>query len=73
MQEAILKVIREGGDAFLSLFDLEKTYDSLGHSCSLDSLFDAGIKGTTWRIISFTQITLNAVVKSGCSLFGPIE
>ena len=40
-QEAILK---KCGDAFLSLFNLEKAYESLEHSIFLDSLFDAGIK-----------------------------
>ena len=56
-QEAILKVVREGGDAFLSLFNLEKAYDSLEHDVLLDSLFDAGIKGRAWRIISCCTIT----------------
>ena len=70
-QETILKVVCEGGDAFLSLFDLKKAYDSLEHAVLLDSLFDAGIKGRTWRIISCMYNNLRAVVKSGFSISAP--
>ena len=45
-QEAILKVVCEGGDAFLSLFDLKKAYDSLEHAVLLDSLFDASVRSS---------------------------
>ena len=43
-QEAILK---KCGDTFLSLFNLEKAYESLVNTLFslIDSLFDAGIKG----------------------------
>ena len=58
----------EGGDAFLSLIDLEKAYDSLKHAVLLDSLFEAGIKGRAWRIISCIYNNLQAVVSSGQSL-----
>ena len=58
----------EGGDAFLSLFDLEMVYVSLEHAVFLDSLFEAGIKGRAWRIISCIYNNLQAVVSSGQSL-----
>ena len=71
-QESILKIVREGGDAFLSLFDLEKAY-SLEHAVLLDSLFEAGIKGRAWRIISCIYNNLQAVVSSGQSLSEPFH
>ena len=43
----------------------EKAYDSLEHAVLLDCLFDAGIKGRAWRIISCMYNSLCAVVKSG--------
>ena len=44
---------------FLVFSNLEKAYESLEHSVFLDSLFDAGIKGRAWRII--TMLLLNLV------------
>ena len=41
MQEAVLKDVCECGDTFLSLFDLEKAYESLEHSVFLDCLMQA--------------------------------
>ena len=70
MQEAILKVVREGDDAFLSLFDLEK---ALKHAIMLDCLFDSGIKGRAWRIVSCMYNNLHAVEKPGFSISAPFS
>ena len=66
-QEAILKVIRDDGEAYLWLHDLEKAFDSIEHSILLNSLYDAGVNGKAWRVVSSIYNNLNAVVKSGSS------
>ena len=63
-QEAILKVIRDGGEAYLCLYDLEKAFDSIEHSILLNSLYDAGVNGKAWRVVTSIYNNLNAVVKS---------
>ena len=51
-QEAALKVLREGGKAFLSLFDLEKAFDTIEKAVLLQCLYNKGISGRAWRIIN---------------------
>ena len=69
-REAILKVVCECGDAFISLFDLEKAYESLEHSVFLDSLSDTG---SYYRqsMKNYLLHFLNSVVKSGWLLSTP--
>ena len=50
-QEATLKLLREGGKAFLSLFDLEKAFDTIEKTVLLRCLYKRGICGRAWRII----------------------
>ena len=50
-QEAILKIIKDGGEAFLSLHDLEKAFDTIEVPILLENLFKAGINGKGWRMI----------------------
>ena len=45
------KVLREGGKAFLSLFDLEKAFDTTEKTVLLQCLYKKGICGRAWRII----------------------
>ena len=41
--EAILKTVRDGGQALLCLYDLEKAYDSVEHSVLLNVIYNAGV------------------------------
>ena len=47
-----MKVLREEGKAFLSLFDLEKTFDTIEKAVLLQCLYNKGICGRAWRIIN---------------------
>ena len=47
-----MKVLREGGKAFLSLFDLEKAFDTIEKPVLLQCLYNKGICGRAWRIIN---------------------
>ncbi len=47
--EAIRKSIQDGS-AFLSLYDLEKAYDSIEHPVLLHALYNAGVNGKSWRL-----------------------
>ena len=42
-QEAIRTLLQEDGHAFLTLFDIEKAFDSVEHPVLLKCLFDAGL------------------------------
>ena len=70
-QEAIVHTLQEGRVAYLSLYDLEKAFDSVEHSILLQSLYQAGINGKAWRLIKACYGNLTAVVKSGSSLSHP--
>ena len=64
-QEAIQHNLRV---SYLSLYDLEKAFDSVEHCILLQSLFEAGINGKVWRLIKACYSNLTAVVKSGSTL-----
>ena len=66
-QEAIYSLLQEGRVAYLSLYDLEKAFDSIKHSMLLQSLFQAGVKGKSWRLIKACYCNLSEVVKPGRS------
>ena len=70
-QEAILHNLSDGRVSYLSLYDLEKAFDSVEHSVLLKSLFEAGINGKAWRLIQACYSNLTAVVKSGSALSAP--
>ena len=59
-QEAALKVLREGGKAFLSLFDLEKAINTIEKPALLHCLYNKGICCRAWRIINswYTDATV---------------
>lgn len=50
-QEVIQNDLRDGRVSYLSLYDLEKAFDSVEHCILLQSLFHAGINGKAWRLI----------------------
>ena len=47
-----MKVLREGGKAFLSLYDLEKAFDTIEKAVLLQCLHNKGICGRALRIIN---------------------
>ena len=65
-QEAILSNLRDGRVCYLSLYDLQKAFDSIEHCILLQSLFEAGVNGKAWRLC---YNNLTSVVKSGSTLF----
>ena len=50
-QEIILCILHEGSHPILSLYDLEKAYDSIEHHILLKCLFEAGLNGKSMRVI----------------------
>ena len=70
-QEIILNSLLEGEVSYLSLYDLEKAFDSIEHSILLQSLFNAGINGKSWRLIRNCYNNLYAVVKCSSTLSHP--
>ena len=64
-QEALLKVLKDGGKAFLSLFDLEKAFDSIETPVLLNCLYQAGICGKSWRLIKDWYANPTAAVRLG--------
>ena len=62
-QEAALKVLREGGKAFLSLFDLEKAFDTIEKAVLLQCLYNKGICGRAWRIINSWYTSATAAIE----------
>ena len=71
--EAIRSTLRDGRSAYLSLYDLEKAFDSIEHAILLRSLFEAGVNGKSWRLIWFWYSNLTAVVRSGAITSSPIH
>ena len=70
-QEIIQNSLLEGEVSYLSLYDLEKAFDSIEHSILLQSLFNAGINGKSWRLIRNCYNNLYAVVKCSSTLSHP--
>ena len=62
--EAIRSILRDGSSAYLSLYDLEKAFDSIEHPILLHSLFKAGVNGKSWRLMRAWYSSLSAVVRS---------
>ena len=62
-QEAALRVLREGGKAFLAFFDLEKAFDTIEFPVLLKCLFNAGVCGKAWRVIRSWYTDAKAAVE----------
>ena len=58
-----MKVLREGGEAFLSPFDLEKAFDTIENPVLLQCLYNKGICGRAWRIINSWYTGATATVE----------
>ena len=67
-QEALLKFVREGDDAYLCLYDLEKAFE---FSTLLSHLFRRGVNGKCWRIIKSWYTNPKSMVKSAGTLSHP--
>ena len=67
-QEALLKFVREGDDAYLCLYDLEKAFDSIEFPTLLSHLFKRGINGKCWRLIKSWYTNPESVVKHAGTL-----
>ena len=63
--EAIRSILRDRSSAYLSLYDLEKAFDSVEHPILLRSLFHAGVNGRSWRLVRAWYSNLSAVVRTG--------
>ena len=63
LAEAALKLLREGGKVFLSLFDLEKAFDTIEKAVLLQCLYNKGICGRAWRIIRSWYTSAMAAVE----------
>lgn len=70
-QEALLVHLRKGGHPYLCLFDLEKAFDSIEHSILLKRLFEIGINGRCWRIISDWYSAAMSSVRINSTLSNP--
>ena len=70
-QEAILSNLRDNRICYLSLYDLEKAFDSIEHCVLLQSLFESGVNGKAWRLIRACYSNLTSVVHSGSTLSAP--
>ena len=71
--EAIRSTLCDGRSAYLSLYDLEKAFDSIEHAILLRSLFQACVNGKSWRLIRAWYDNLTAVVRSGPTMSSPIH
>ena len=62
--EAIRSILHDGHSAYLSLYDLEKAFDSIEHAILLRSLFRAGVNGKSWRLVRSWYNNFSAVVRT---------
>ena len=62
-QKRPYRVTLDGRAIYLSMYDLEKAFDSVEHCILLQSLFHAGINGKAQRLIRACYSNLTAVVK----------
>ena len=60
-----IRSICDGNSACLSLYDLEKAFDSTEHPILLRSLFQAGVNGKSWRLVRSWYNNLSVVVRTG--------
>ena len=49
-QETVRRLLQDNGHAFLTLFDVQKAFDSVELPVLLNCLYDAGVNGSSWRI-----------------------
>ena len=70
-QEALLKFVRKGDEAYLCLYDLEKAFDTIEFATNLSHLFNCGINGRCWRLIKSWYTNAKSVVKHGDKLSHP--
>ena len=49
--ETIKTLLQQNGHAFLTLFDVEKAFDSVELPVLLKCLFEDGLNGKCWRIV----------------------
>ena len=54
-QETLTKQLRDGGQRYLCLFNIEKAFDSVELPILLQHHFYTGINGKFWRLITGTQ------------------
>ena len=72
-QEALLKFVREGDDAYICLYDLEKAFDSIEFPILLSHLFKRGINGKCWRLIRSWYTNPESTVKHAGTLSQPFS
>ena len=72
-QEAIKTLLQQNGHAFLTLFDVEKAFDSVEHPVLLKCLFDAGVNGKGWRLMKSWYEGSSLSVKISGDISTPIS
>ena len=62
-QEILTNHLREDGQPYLCLFDIEKVFDSVELPILLQHLYDIGINGKFWRLIKNWYTNSNSHVR----------
>ena len=74
-QETLMNHLRDGGQPYLCLFDIEKAFDSVGLPILLQNLYDIGVNGKLWKIIKswYTDSTSRVRVNNQLSELFTVE
>ena len=51
-QEIIARYLRGGSRVYMCLYDLQKAFDSVEYPVLLEKLYDVGVNGKMWRLLS---------------------
>ena len=52
IQEVIARCLQGGDNVFMCLYDLQNAFDSVEYAVLLDRLFEVGVNGKMWRLLS---------------------
>ena len=72
-QETLLHHLKEGGQPYLCLFDIEKAFDSIEIPILLQHLFELGVNGKLWRLIKKWYTNSSCCVRIGSQLSEPFS
>ena len=72
-QETLFHHLKEGGQPYLCLFDIEKAFDSIEIPILLQHLFELGVNGKLWRLIKKWYTNSSCHVRIGSQLSEPFS